>query len=201
MRQLTAELISIVGSSYVMDQLEDRICYSFDGTFRDSLPDVVVRPKDKAEIAAVIQLAKQYQVPVTPRGAATGLSGGAVPMQGGITLVTTRLNKILKIDVENKVAVVEPGVVTQDFMNQVSSAGLYYPPDPASSKTSTIGGNISECAGGPHGVKYGITRDYVIGLEVVLPDGSIVQTGNLVDGEMAGLIGRCYLLGLKEHLG
>lgn len=150
MRQLTAELISIVGSSYVMDQLEDRICYSFDGTFRDSLPDVVVRPKDKAgNCCSDSGLAKQYQVPVTPRGAATGLSGGAVPMQGGITWLPPGSIKFSRLDVENKVAVVEPGVVTQDFMNQVSSAGLYYPPDPASSKTSTIGGNISECAGGP----------------------------------------------------
>lgn len=183
---LIADLRRIVGPGHVMDELEDRVCYSFDATFKDSLPDVIVSPANVEEIVAVVKAANEYGIPVVPRGAATGLSGGVVPLRGGIALNLTRLNKILAIDVQNRVAIVETGVVTEDFANAVNKAGLFYPPDPASAKTSTIGGNISECAGGPRGVKYGITRDYVLGLEVVLADGTIAQIGNSVDSEMAG---------------
>ena len=180
------ELTSLVGPQYIMSELEDRICYSFDATFIDSLPDIVVRPGSRDEVIKIVKLAYQYKVPVVSRGAATGLSGGAVPVKGGIVLELTRLNHIIDIDVVNQRAILEPGVITQDFLNAVSKSGLLYPPDPASSKISTIGGNISECAGGPKGVKYGVTRDYLLGLEVVLPDGSVVNTGNIIDGEMCG---------------
>ena len=200
-QQVIIELRRLVGAQYVMDQLEDRICYSFDATFRDFLPDVVVKPGCVAEIAAIVKLAGRYNVPITARGAATGLSGGAVPVKGGISLVLTRLNKIIDIDTANRVAVVETGVITQDFVNAVTQAGLFYPPDPASAKTSTIGGNIAECAGGPRGVKYGITRDYVLGMEVVLPDGSVVELGNKFDSEMAGPDWGMLLVGSEGTLG
>ncbi|TWH46912.1 FAD-binding oxidoreductase [Sporomusa sp. KB1] len=200
-QQVIIELRRLVGAQYVMDQLEDRICYSFDATFRDFLPDVVVKPGNVAEIAAIVKLAGRYNVPITARGAATGLSGGAVPVKGGISLVLTRLNKIIDIDTANRVAVVETGVITQDFVNAVTQAGLFYPPDPASAKTSTIGGNIAECAGGPRGVKYGITRDYVLGMEVVLPDGSVVELGNKFDSEMAGPDWGMLLVGSEGTLG
>lgn len=180
------ELRAIVGAENVFDALEDRICYSCDSTFRDALPDVVVRPGCTEEIARIMKTAQRYHVPVTPRGASTGLSGGAVAAEGGILLEMTRLNRILSIDVENRTATVEPGVITDEFTAAVDQAGLFYPPDPASGKMSTFGGNIAECAGGPKGVKYGVTRDYLLGLEVVLPDGTVVQTGNNVDGEMCG---------------
>ena len=195
------ELKKIVGPEYVMDKLEDRICYSYDATFRDFLPDVVAKPKDAAEIAAIVRLAGQYKIPLTARGASTGLSGGAVPLKGGIAMELTRLNKILEIDVPNRVAAVEPGVITDDFIAAVNRTGLFYPPDPASSKTSTMGGNIAECSGGPRGVKYGITRDYVLGLEVVLPDGSLVELGNKVDSEMMGPDFGMLLVGSEGTLG
>lgn len=200
-QQVIVELRRLVGAQYVMDQLEDRICYSFDATFRDFPPDVVVKPGSVAEIADIVKLAGNYNVPITARGAATGLSGGSVPLKGGISLVLTRLNKIIDIDTANRVAVVETGVITQDFVNAVTQAGLFYPPDPASAKTSTIGGNIAECAGGPRGVKYGITRDYVLGMEVVLPDGSVVELGNKFDSEMAGPDWGMLLVGSEGTLG
>ena len=200
-QQMITELKRLVGADYVMDQLEDRICYSFDATFRDFPPDVVVKPGSVDEIAAIVKLAARYDMPVTARGAATGLSGGSVPVKGGISLVLTRLNKIIAIDTANRVAVVETGVITETFVNAVTQAGLFYPPDPASAKTSTIGGNIAECAGGPRGVKYGITRDYVLGMEVVLPDGSVVELGNKFDGEMAGPDWGMLLVGSEGTLG
>lgn len=183
---VSRELRAIVGDANVLEAKEDLICYSCDSTFRDALPDVVVRPGSTEEIVAIVKLAHRYHLPVTPRGASTGLSGGAVAVQGGILLELTRLNKILAIDVANRTATVEPGVITDEFTAAVERAGLFYPPDPASGKMSTFGGNIAECAGGPRGVKYGVTRDYLLGLEVVLPDGTVVQTGNAVDGEMCG---------------
>jgi glycolate oxidase len=199
--QLIQGLKQIVGSEQVMDQLEDRICYSFDATFRDCVPDVVVKPGSVNEIVEVMKLANQYGVPVTPRGAATGLSGGAVPLKGGICLDVTRLNKIISIDVPNRIAVVEAGVITDDLSAAVTQAGLFFPPDPASSKTSTIGGNIAECAGGPKGVKYGVIRDYVLGVAVVLPDGRLVELGNQVDGEMAGPDWAMLMVGSEGTLG
>jgi glycolate oxidase len=196
------ELRKIAGPEYVMDKLEDRICYSFDATFRDGCPDVVVKPGSAEEIVKIMKLAHRHSIPVTPRGAATGNSGGAVPLGGGICLGLTRMKRILKIDVENRMGVVEPGVITDDFASAVNSTGvLFYPPDPASSKISTIGGNIAECAGGPRGVKYGITRDYVLGLEVVLPDGSLVEVGNQVDGDMCGPDWTMLFVGSEGTLG
>lgn len=180
------QLKGIVGENHILTEFEDRYCYSFDSTFINAMPDVVIQPASSDEIAAVCRIAHTNGIPLVTRGAATGLSGGAVPVKGGIVIETTRLNHIIEINKENRYAIVQPGVITQNYLAAVDQAGLFYPPDPASSKMSTLGGNIAECAGGPRGVKYGITRDYVLGLEVVLPDGSIVQTGNLVDGDMSG---------------
>jgi glycolate oxidase len=171
-----------VGPAHVTTALEDRICHSFDATFRDAIPDVVVSPGSAEEVSAVLRLASRHGVPVTPRGAASGLSGGAVPLHGGVSLVLTRLDRILSIDASRRRAVVEPGVVTDAFAAAVTKAGLFYPPDPASSRMSTLGGNVAECAGGPRGLKYGVTRDYVVGLEVVLADGEIVRVGEADGG-------------------
>lgn len=141
------------------------------------LPDVVVTPGSTDEVAAVMRLATRYRVPVTPRGAGTGLSGGALPVQGGIVLSTARLNRIVEIDRANLMAVVEPGVITQVFQEAVEAEGLFYPPDPASRGSCFLGGNLAECSGGPRAVKYGVTKDFVTGIEAVLPNGDVVHHG------------------------
>ena len=167
----------IVGKEYVHPELEERICYSYDATNRKSLPDLVVFPGDVQEISEILKLANKERFPVVPRGAGSGFTGGSIPVKGGLVLVMTRFNSILEIDTENLIALVEPGVVTGDFQKEVERFGLFYPPDPASLKFSTLGGNVAECAGGPRAVKYGVTKDYVIGLEAVLPTGEILSTG------------------------
>lgn len=140
-------------------------------------PEVVVRPANAEEISAVIKLANEHLVPVTPRGAGTGLSGGALPLYGGIVLSTERLNKIIEIDERNLQATVEPGVINQVFQEAVIAKGFFYPPDPASKGSCFLGGNLAESSGGPKAVKYGVTKDYVLNLQVVLPSGDIVWTG------------------------
>ena len=134
-------------------------------------PEVVVRVTSAEQVAEIIKLAQRERVPVTPRGAGYGLSGGAVPVHGGIVLSLEKMNRILEIDKENLMVTVEPGVITGDLHRAVEEEGLFYPPDPASLDSCTIGGNIAEGAGGPRAVKYGVTKDYVCGLEAVLPSG------------------------------
>jgi len=171
------KLQAIVGEKYLTTASEDLMCYSYDGTGMEFMPSAVVFPGSAAEICAIMELANQDLFPVIPRGAGTGMTGGALPVEGGLVLATSRLNKILEIDTENQVGVVEPGVITGQFQAAVKKEGLYYPPDPASSDFCTMGGNVAECSGGPSAVKYGVTRDYVIGLEVILPDGRLMHTG------------------------
>ena len=171
------ELASIVGKSEVSFEKEDILCYSYDATKLSYLPDGVVFPKNAEEVSKILKLANKENFYVVPRGAGSGMTGGSLPIDGGIILSTERMTTILEIDTHNMQAVVEPGVVTADLQSEVEKLGLFYPPDPASLKFSTIGGNIAECAGGPRAVKYGVTRDYVMALEVVLPTGEIINTG------------------------
>lgn len=171
------ELKLIVGTDNVATDRQDLLCYGYDATQMEFLPDAVVHPGSPEEIAAILELANAERFPVFPRGAGSGFTGGALPKGGGIVLVLTRLNRILRIDTENLIAEVEPGVVTEQFQQEVEKLGLFYPPDPASLKFSTLGGNVAENAGGPRCVKYGVTRDFVMGLEVVLPTGEIIRTG------------------------
>ena len=140
-------------------------------------PDVVLRPGTVAEVSAVLRLCHQHRVPVTARGAGTGLSGGALPIHKGVVLSMERFNKIIQIDERNLQATVEPGVVTEAFQNAVKEVGLFYPPDPASKGSCFLGGNLSQSSGGPKAVKYGTTRDYVLNLQVVLPTGDVIWTG------------------------
>lgn len=156
---------------------EDLHCYAYDTTSDMYYPDAVVFPQNVYDVSFVLKLANQYEFSVTPRGAGSGMTGGSLPVQKGVVLVMTKLNRILKIDKDNLTAMAEPGVVTGDFQRAVEKEGLFYPPDPSSSDFSTLGGNAAECAGGPKAVKYGVTRDYVLGLEVVLPTGEIITTG------------------------
>jgi glycolate oxidase len=179
-------LKSIVGEDNVTVESQDMLCYSYDATQMEFLPDAVVYPAGAEEVSLILKMANSENIAVFPRGAGSGFSGGSLPKGGGIVLVTTRMNKIIKIDTENLIAVVEPGVVTFQLQQEAEKLGLFYPPDPASLRFSTLGGNVAECAGGPRAVKYGVTREYVLGLEVVLPNGDIIRTG----GEtMKGVVG------------
>ena len=180
------ELTAIVGKDHLLTDPADLLCYSYDATQQSFLPDVVVHPADAGQIAAILKLANRERIPVYPRGAGSGFTGGALPTKGGIVLTTERMNRILEIDQENLVATVEPGVVTEQFQLAVEAVGLFYPPDPASLKFSSLGGNVAECAGGPRCVKYGVTKDYILGLEVVTPLGDIITTGGPT---MKGVVG------------
>ncbi|MGD0228783.1 MAG: FAD-linked oxidase C-terminal domain-containing protein [Syntrophorhabdales bacterium] len=175
--EIIKEIEAITGPGNVKASEEERKCYSYDGRTEGDLPDLVVFPSSAGEVSAILTLANRHLFPVIPRGQGTGLTGGSVPVNGGVVLSFTRMNRILEIDTANLVAVVEPGVITFLLQEEVAKKGLFYPPDPASYKYSSIGGNVAECAGGPNSLKYGVTRDYVLGLEVVLPTGEILNLG------------------------
>jgi len=166
--------------------LEDRICYSYDATDIRSLPDVVAWPRETPEVVAAVRLAGERGVPIVPRGAGTGYTGGSIPVSGGLVLSFEKMSRILLVDARRRLAVVEPGVVNDELRHEVAPIGLTYPPDPASLRVSTIGGNVAEGAGGPRTVLHGTTRDYVVGIEAVLPDGSLVATGLLSDRGVGG---------------
>lgn len=183
---LTA-LRALVGDGHVLTDDETRGIYGRDETEDLAFPpEVVVRPADAQQIAGILRHAGSRRIPVTPRGGGTGLSGGALPVHGGISLSLERLNRIIAIDTRNLQAEVEPGVITQKFQEQVEAAGLFYPPDPASRGSCQLGGNLAECAGGPRAVKYGVTKDYVLGIEAVLPTGVIIRPGARVLKNVSG---------------
>ncbi len=192
---------NIVGKENVGEDKETRICYSYDATNLRYLPDLIVYPFNREQISAILKLANEARFPVIPRGAGTGFTGGTLPVEGGVVLVLTKMNRVLQIDPENLVAVVEPGVVTYHLQQEVEKIGLFYPPDPASLKFSTIGGNVAECAGGPRAVKYGVTKDYVLGLEVVLPTGEIITTGAQTVKSVVGYDLTKLLVGSEGTLG
>ncbi len=170
-------LTSIVGAAHIRTDAETRLVYGTDALKRGAPADVVVLPADTAEVAAVVRLCAASGVPMVPRGAGTGYTGGAVPTHGGVVIALERMNRILDIDEANLVAVVQPHVITGDLQDAVERLGLYYPPDPASLRRSSLGGNVAECAGGPRAFKYGTTKRYVLGLEAVLPTGEVIRTG------------------------
>ncbi len=184
--KIVTQLNEIVGKEHVSTDKADLICHSYDATQKQFLPEVVVHPGSAEQIARIMRLANGEKIPVFPRGAGSGFTGGSLPTAGGIALVLTRLDRIIEIDEENLVATVEPGVVTGQFQKEVEKRGLFYPPDPASLKFSTLGGNVAECAGGPRCVKYGVTKDFILGLEVVTPTGEIITTGGPT---MKGVVG------------
>lgn len=177
-KELYIKLEKIVGEQYISDKDLDRVCHSYDATKQQVMPDVVIKPGSVQEVSGIVKLANENLIPVYPRGAASGLTGGAVPVHGGIALDMTRMNRIIEIDEANLMATVEPGVVVSDFQKEVEKFGLLYPPDPASNSFATMGGSVAECAGGLRGMKYGVTRDYVMALELVLPTGEIIHTGS-----------------------
>lgn len=176
-REVIAELTRAVGRSRVLATPEELIAYEFDGTIERGMPQAVVFPQTTDEVAAVVRIAYRHDLPVIPRGAGTGLSGGAVAAIGGVVVGLARMNRILSVDPVNRFAVVQPGVVNLDLSKAVATYGLYYAPDPSSQRACTIGGNVAENAGGPHCLAYGATTNHVLGAEVVLADGEIVQLG------------------------
>ena len=184
--QLIRELQAIVGKQYVLHAPEDLLVYEYDATIERGLPEAVVLPATAQQVAEVVKVVRRHDLPVVARGAGTGLSGGAIPAKGGVTIAMSRMRRILEVDVENRLAVVEPGVINLDISKAVARHGLYYAADPSSQKACTIGGNVAENAGGPHCLAYGVTQNHILGLEVVLADGSIVWLGGKT-ADRAGL--------------
>ncbi len=184
--RIIKNLTSIIPQERILTRLPERVLYSYDATNMEFLPWVVVFPESKEEISGLMKLATKYRFPVVPRGAGSGMSGGALPVEGGVVVSLEKMDKILEINTVDHFAVVQPGVITSKIHKEVEKHGLFYPPDPASRNFSSIGGNVAENAGGLRAVKYGVTRDYVMALEVVLPDGSVIRTGSKTIKDVAG---------------
>jgi len=185
--KILEQLARITGVKYTVADMEEMVCHSYDAAARSGhLPHAVVAPANTDQVSRILALASEEGFCVVPRGSGSGMTGGAVPVKGGVVMVTSRMNRILEIDKENFVARVEPGVVVKDLHDAAAKEGLFYPPDPASSPVCTIGGNVAECAGGPRAVKYGVTRDYVLGLEAVLASGEVIRTGVRTTKGVAG---------------
>ncbi|HXI11683.1 MAG TPA: FAD-linked oxidase C-terminal domain-containing protein [Thermoanaerobaculia bacterium] len=185
--EIVRKLVDAIGADGVVTDAETLMPFASDYT-EDLvfMPEVAVLPRTTEQVQALLRIATEHNVPVTPRAGGTGLSGGALPILGGILLSCHRMNQILEIDRENLIGVVEPGVITQVFQEAVEKVGLFYPPDPASRGSCTLGGNVAENAGGPRAVKYGVTKDYVMGVEAVLADGSIIRTGGKLYKDVSG---------------
>jgi glycolate oxidase len=196
------ELRSLVGADNVLTTAEDLIPYSFDGTAAmQEMPGCVAFVKSAPQVSGILALANETRTPVVTRGSGTGLSGGSLPSANCIVLCTVRMDRILELDRANLTLMAEPGVTTVTIADEAAKAGLFYPPDPGSMKISTIGGNVAENSGGLRGLKYGVTRNYVMGLEVVLPDGEILWTGNKCVKDVAGYSLKDLFVGSEGTLG
>src|ERR1700693_5800875 len=167
----------LLGPRGYLDQPQDLTLYEYDGSVDKARPELVVFPQSTEDVAAIVRISNQFGIPIVGRGAGTGLSGGAIPRAGGIVISFARMNRVLKIELENERAVLEPGVVNLDITQAVDRQGYFYAPDPSSQRACTIGGNVAENAGGPHTLAYGVTTNHVLGIEAVLPDGSVIETG------------------------
>src|SRR5580700_1871994 len=186
MPELLAAVEKILGPGGYLHKPEDLTLYEYDGGIDKARPDMVVFPQSTEDVVAIVKLAASLEIPIVGRGAGTGLSGGAIARSGGIIISFARMNRILEIDLANERAVVQPGVVNLDITVAVEGDGYFYAPDPSSQRACTIGGNVSENAGGPHTLAYGVTTNHVLGLEVVLPDGKVYTTGGK-EGDLPGL--------------
>jgi glycolate oxidase len=174
---LSSRVLSVLGRDRTLDRPEDLALYQYDGSIDTALPEVVAFPQSTEEVVALVKIAAELDVPLVGRGAGTGLSGGAIARAGGLMISFARMNRILEIDLANECAVLEPGVVNLDISVAVDADGYFYAPDPSSQRACTIGGNVSENAGGPHTLAYGVTTNHVLGIEAVLPDGSLISVG------------------------
>src|SRR6266699_2369266 len=177
--EVVRDLSALLGAKYVLHTFYDLMLYEYDASIDRCTPDIVVLPASTEDVAAIVKIAAHHNIPVVPRGAGTGLSGGAIPIYGGIVIVFTRMNRILEVDYDNLRAVVQPGLVNLYLTNALNPQGFYYVPDPSSQRSCTIGGNVGENAGGPHTLIYGVTTNHVLGLEIVTSEGEIVQVGGL----------------------
>jgi glycolate oxidase len=195
------ELISCVGREFYLDSPEDLINYSYDGFVLEAKPDAVVLPQTTEQVSVVMAAANRAEIPVTARGAGTNICAGTIPSHGGIVLALTGMNRILEMRPEDRLAVVQPGLVNADLQEAAAKVGLFFPPDPGSMSVSTIGGNVAENAGGPRGIKYGVTRDYVLGLTVVLADGRVFRTGGRTAKNVTGYDLTALFCGSEGTLG
>ena len=195
------ELIAIVSPDRAADQPEDLVAYSYDPHVRENLPDIVLFPNSTEEVSAIMKVAQREGIPVTPRGSGTNLAGETVPVQGGIVLALGRMDKVLEIDPRNRIARVQPGVINFDFQQEVGKYNLMYPPDPSSWKVATMGGTVGTNAGGPKTLKYGVTRDYLLGLTVVLANGDVLKTGGQAIKNVTGYDLTRLLCGSEGTLG
>lgn len=192
----------IVGRKNLLTDPVYREAYSYDGTpLLRQLPEAVIFPESPEQIAKIMELANQERFAVVPRGSGTGLSGGSVPVENSVVIVMTKWDRILEIDNENLTAWVEPGVITEKLQNEVEKLGLFYPPDPGSMKICTIGGNVAENAGGLRGLKYGVTKNYVLGVEAILPNGELLRSGGKNVKDVAGYNLRDVMIGSEGTLG
>ncbi|MGE6376960.1 FAD-binding oxidoreductase [Peribacillus muralis] len=202
MEQVALDALSqIIPENRMFLDLAERYCYSYDASFGEYLPEVVIQPINAKEVSELLKLANVHKIPVSPRGAGTSLSGGPLPVKGGMVLDLTLLRDKLIIDRENMLAIVSPGVITAAIHKKAEEAGLFYPPDPSSSNVATIGGNLLENSSGPKGLKYGTTKEYVIGLEVVTPTGEIIRTGGKTVKNVTGYDLTRLIVGSEGTLG
>ncbi|MGA3201875.1 MAG: FAD-binding protein, partial [Bryobacteraceae bacterium] len=186
---LHSRIEKLLGPRGYLHKPEDLTLYEYDAGVDKSRPDLVVFPQSTADVVAIVKLAAEYNLPIVGRGAGTGLSGGAIARAGGIVISFARMNRILEIDLPNERAVVQPGVVNLDISQAVDAAGYFYAPDPSSQRACTIGGNVSENAGGPHTLAYGVTTNHVLGIEAVLPDGTVIETSTEGEGyDLTGIL-------------
>ena len=202
-KAIIEKFIELLGGDRVLTDEDDLFCYSYDATadIATELPDAVLIPQKTEQIPEIVKIAAEHKIPIYTRGAGTNLSGGAVPLRKGITLSMLDLNRIIEIDRENLTATVEAGVVIQTLVDEADQYGLLYPPDPGTVQTATMGGSVAECSGGLRGLKYGITKDYVMGVKVVLADGSVVSYGGKTVKNVSGFDMKSIFVGSEGMLG
>jgi len=199
-KSILRELVSLVGKNKVFTDREYMLAYSYDATGLEYLPDAVLFAEHEQDVQNAMRICRRHSIPLIPRGAGVGYTGGSLAVNGGLVLVFTRMNRILLLDKENFLAEVEPGVITADLQEAAEKIGLFYPPDPASLKTSTIGGNVAENAGGPRCFKYGVTANYVLGLEAFLMSGEKIRLGAHTIKNVAGYDLKALLIGSEGTL-
>ena len=199
---LKEKIKNIVKEKNFTDSPEDKLTYSYDATpLYNQLPEAIVFPENDEQISAIVKLANEEKFAIVPRGSGTGLSGGAIPVDNSVVIVMTRWNRILEIDTSNLTALVEPGVITGVLQKEVEKIGLFYPPDPGSINVCTIGGNVANNAGGLRGLKYGVTKNYVLGVEMILPNGDLLKTGGKNMKDVSGYNLRDFIVGSEGTLG